>query len=182
MFRYAALVLCLLATAAAAQADTGGGTGFAEGRWRLQLSGMHGADSGDRIDRTGDRLFTANAEYEFPITRRQTLALRIYPALFYDAADSDNVWGAGGGLSWKIYSKAGEQRGVFAEAATAAIFHDETFAGNGGHIDFLSGLGIGYHFANDWHLSVKWEHISNAGLEEPNQGINLVGLAVGVTF
>jgi hypothetical protein len=42
--------------------------------------------------------------------------------------------------------------------------------------------GIGWRFASDWHAAVKYQHISNAGIERPNDGVNGFALTVGFTF
>ena len=163
----------MLALASPAQAD------FSEGQWRLELQGANGFDSGS-TDRSDDQLYGVNIEYEFPVLPRATLGLRLYPTLIYDGPDT--VWAGGGGLSFKAYQKKDEYRGFFFELNTAALYNSPEFVGNTSEVNFLSGGGVGYQFNNNWHVTAKLEHISNAGLGDRNQGINLFGLAFGVRF
>jgi hypothetical protein len=166
-----AALFCCLPAAAELQFD--------EGRWRLELSGGAGIHSGQQ-DRTGDQLYEVNIEYEFPATQHMTLGLRLYPSFIY--AGPETVWGAGAGLSAKIYQKPVEYRGVFVEAFGNAIGHSPQFEGNSSNFNFLIGAGLGYKFQNDWHVVLKYEHISNASIGDRNRGINTIGLGVGFTF
>ncbi|MCC6144253.1 MAG: acyloxyacyl hydrolase, partial [Candidatus Hydrogenedentes bacterium] len=160
----AAALACCLPAAADLQFD--------EGRWRLELSGGTGIHSGQR-DRTGDQLYEVNIEYEFPATQHMTLGLRLYPSFVY--AGPDTVWGAGAGLSAKLYQKP-DYHGLFVEAFGNGIGHTPRFEGNSSSFNFLIGAGLGYRFQNDWHVTLKYEHISNASIGDRNQGINTVGL------
>lgn len=171
---------------------------FAEGRWRLEVSGGTGIESGLE-PRSNDLLLQGSVEYEIPATKRVTLGLRLLPFLYDQKDDSerplskwlrdgdrpedgDTVAGGGFGITTRIYSRAKEYRGVYLEIAAAVIGHKGQIDGNSSNINFLSGAGVGYQFKNDWHAIVKYEHISNAGLGEHNRGTNTVSLGVGFSF
>jgi hypothetical protein len=50
-------------------------------------------------------------------------------------------------------------------------------------VNFTSGAALGTHFLGDsrnWSLEVRYMHISNAGLADPNPGINTVQVRVGI--
>lgn len=173
---------------------------FDEGNWRVELSTGLGIHSGSQ-DRSGDVLVTGTVEYEFPATQRTTLGLRLLPLLFYvqddnnhrdwlngddwdepHVGDGDTVFGAGAGLSFRVYAKPQTYRGLFFEVAGVAFGHTEKFNGNDSNFNFLTGGGIGYKFKNDFHTILKYEHISNAGIGSPNRGVNTIGLGFGYSF
>ncbi len=156
---------------------------FDEGRWRLELSGASGLYSGSE-NRRDDHLVTATAEYEFPVTKRTTLGLRLLPLFIYDQKESgeDTVWGAGAGLAFRVYQHANKQRGLFAEASANAIGHKNKFSANSSNLNFLESLGVGYQFKNNWHLSLRWQHISNASISSKNAGANSIALSAGISF
>jgi hypothetical protein len=162
--------------------DNGDQCGFKEGRWRVEVSGALGYDSGKR-DRQGDSVITGNIEYEWPVYARCTLGLRAYPLFVYNQDDSDpTVWGGGVGVVGRIYQKKDERRGFFVEGGVAVLGHDEHIRGNSSSINFLPEAGVGYQFKNDWHVTLQVQHISNAHLASDNAGANSVGLAVGFSF
>ncbi len=184
-----ALAFLALSTSAWAELD------FDAGKWRLELSGMGGVHSGS-TDRSGDTLITGTLDYEFPASGHTTLGLRLMPLLVYgqdgaeqcwlDDEDYDDyagstVWGAGLGLTGRVYAKR-DYRGLFVEGQANVLVHDDKIVGNSASVNFLTGVGLGYKFKCDWHLVVKYEHISNAGLGDENAGANLVGFGVGYTF
>lgn len=191
---FVATVAVLLSGNAAAELQ------FNEGHWRIELSTGLGIHSGSQ-DRSGDVLVTGTVEYEFPATPRTTLGLRLLPLLFYvqddanrrdwfnredwDASrvgDGDTVFGAGAGLSFRIYARKQSYRGLFFEVAGVALGHTDKFNGNDSHFNFLTGGGVGYKFKNDFHAILKYEHISNAGFGSPNRGVNTIGLGFGYSF
>ena len=166
---------------------------FDEGRWRLELSGWGATDTGGGSD---GWLTTGTVDYEFPATPHLTLGLRMMPLLVYGQDDvdgdwdclcrddhgGDTVWGAGAGLTLRLYQVPGEYRGLFGEIQTNVLAHDGHFNGNGSNVNFLSAIGIGYQFRNDWHATLKFGHISNAGLDDDNSGTNVLGLGIGYRF
>lgn len=186
------LLSIIALTASTAQAEAR----FQDGWWRAELFGAGGIDSG-RDDRTGELMINGSIEYEFPLAQRTTLGLRLLPLFVYtqdedndnkflginfDHDDDDTVWGGGAGLAFRFYSVKDEYRGFFGEIEGHVLGHANEFAGNGSNINFLTGVGLGYKFKNELSLVVKYNHISNAGLDEDNSGINTVGLGLGYNF
>lgn len=175
---------CVAALAIAAlAAPAAGEVKFEEGRWRLELSGGYGVDSGGER-RQDDLLLLGSLDYEFPVTRRTSLGLRLLPLFVYDQDEhgEDTVWGGGVGLACRIYQHAEEYRGFFGELAANALGHSGRFAGNDSNINFLSSAGLGYQFQSDWHVVLRYQHISNAGLGDENAGANAVVLGLGFSF
>lgn len=154
---------------------------FEEGRWRLELSGAYGIDSGSE-SREGDITALATAEYEFPASSKATLGLRLLPLFVYAEQDDDTVAGGGLGLAARLYEHAEEHRGLFGELTLNALLHSEQLAGNDSSLNFLTSVGVGYQFQSDWHVVLRFQHISNAGLGDDNAGANGIALGVGFSF
>lgn len=47
-------------------------------------------------------------------------------------------------------------------------------------IEFLSSLGLEWEFAENWRLSYRFAHLSNAGISDKNPGLNLHLFSIGV--
>lgn len=169
------------------------------GMWRLELNNDFGVHQGSR-DRSGDYSLNAVVEYEVPATSRTTLGLRLMPLFLYaqddnresnllerwfdddNYEDGDTVFGAGVGLSARIYQVKDEYRGLFGEVSVTALGHAGEFNGNNSNLNFMTALGVGYQFKSDWHVQVHYQHISNGSLGSRNSGANTLGIGIGYRF
>lgn len=194
MIRPAAYAFTVVALAAvllisgmpAAQADDGGSSGlfagFGEGRWRVEVGGASGFDSGKR-DRSEDSVITGNVEYEWPVFARCTLGLRAYPLFIYNQDNDDpTVWGGGVGVVGRIYQRKEERTGFFVEGGVAILGHANEIEDNSSNINFLPQAGVGYQWKSGWHTTIQVQHISNGSLASHNAGANSIGVAVGFRF
>jgi hypothetical protein len=160
---------------------------FKEGKWRTEFTGAAGLSTGELSDRGDDTYFSGSIEYQWPIHEHATLGIRSYPLLAYlqdrnDKKQSDTVYAYGGGLALRLYQKKNEQKGFFGEIGSSLMRNDPLYRDNASHLNFLSEVGIGYKFDSGKHIALKYQHISNAGMERPNAGINGIALSVGFTF
>lgn len=187
---FSLLLAALLTLASPASADEAGDRAMSwldasAGRWRLESAVMAGVHSGSR-SRKGDINVTASIEYEMPAWKRASFGIRFMPLFLYDEKrdddDSQTIYGAGLGLMTRIYSNAETRSGFFAEAGASLVGQSDKFEGNSGSANFLTELGVGYQWQAGWHVTVKAQHLSNAGLAEHNSGVNAVGMGVGFTF
>lgn len=169
--------------APAAVADEQKGLDWRNGKVRLELQGMAALRSGRR-SRSGDIGFHFAVEYEMPATPRLTFSARAIPFFYYDQDDSgeDTVTGAGLGVGIRVYQVREEYRGFFWELNTNLIGQSGEFEGNSGDYNFLLATGGGYKFKGPWHVSAKFQHISNAGLASHNSGINTITFGLGYSF
>ena len=149
---------------------------FGEGSWRLELSGLQMLEAED-----GDQYFSGSVEYEFPVTAHAKLGLRMLPLFLCHVPEP--MYGAGAGLVGRLYQNANDYDGLFGEVGATALWHSRDFDRNNSRVNFVTEAGIGYKFPDTpWHVTLKYEHISNGGIGGKNSGINAVGLAVGYTF
>ena len=158
------------------------GQGFSppDGRWRIELQGADVFHS-DKADREGNYFVTGSAEYEMPIRMHLTLGLRAYPLFYY--REPESVFGVAGGIDFRWYPTSESQDGFYAEAGTALLWQSRNFPGNSLRVNFLNELGIGYAFPDTpWSVSLKYQHISNAGLGSHNSGVNGLSMGVGYRF
>lgn len=52
----------------------------------------------------------------------------------------------------------------------------------GSPVLFRLGAALGYRLTDNWNLSVQYEHMSNAYIANPNEGMDNVGLRLGYRF
>lgn len=153
-----------------------------DGQNRLELHGMAGTKRGGK-SRSGDVTLMGSVEREFPLYKKLSVGLRAIPVFVYDedAHEGHTIFGAGGGISVRYYLDE-YGKGWFAEGQESIIVHSEKFLGNSTLINFMSELGGGYEFDNDWFVFARWHHISNGGMGRRNAGINGVGVGFGLRF
>lgn len=60
--------------------------------------------------------------------------------------------------------------------------HNHDHLDYGGHIQFTSGLGVGYRFADRWLVGYQYEHMSNSNLYDANPGGEFHTLLVSYFF
>jgi hypothetical protein len=100
-----------------------------------------------------------------PGASRHISAIGITPVFRYQSTDKKGFYaeaGIGAHLFSHLYDNDGKQE------STAFLFGDH--------------LGIGYVFSNRLDLGLKLQHFSNAGIKEPNDGVNFVVLKLGYRF
>jgi lipid A 3-O-deacylase len=88
---------------------------------------------------------------------------------------------------------ASENDAIYIEGTVGIAYHDGAidvrltpedaeWKSHGSYWLIRSGFGVGYRFNETYSLTATFSHISNANLEEPNQGSNDLGLRFGMRF
>lgn len=76
--------------------------------------------------------------------------------------------------------------GLYTEAGIGLHLLSDTYRNNdrvlSGNVQFGSHIGIGYVFKNNVDISFKFQHFSNAGLKQPNDGVNFAVLRISHAF
>ncbi len=153
---------------------------FDAGHWRLELQGA-GVLHSSKTDHAGDYFVSGSVEYESPWTDHVAFGIRAYPLFLYPRPQP--LYGAALGLVFRIYRNAAMDSGPYAEAGVSALWHSRDFSDNSSRLNFLNELGVGYKFeGKPWHIAVKYQHISNAGIAGKNAGVNAVSLGFGYSF
>jgi len=181
------LLIVIAGSAAAGSADLK--DLLSAGRVRVELTGAASIHAG-RTDRHGDGVFTGSIEYEVPVLERLSLGAKLIPVLIYrehrnddDRTSSKTVYGGGAGLAGRVYRVKNAWNGWFAEASGSVLWHSRYIEDNTSRVNFFLEGGIGYKFReNNWHVAVKFQHLSNGGITSHNAGFNGVAMAVGYTF
>jgi len=158
-------------------------TKWEDGRLRFEGQAWSGIRSGGR-SRTDDYGVAATVEKEFALGHKLSAGLRAIPLFFVsesDGLDGSDILGAGLGISIRYYFEE-VQDGLFVEFFESVIGQFDTFRGNSGRMNFMTEIGVGYEFENDWHIALKWRHISNAGFANRNAGVNAIGIGIGFSF
>ena len=95
-------------------------------------------------------------------------------------------YAAGGGLTLRYNFLAGRRVVPFVDGSFGVVHLDFDLQGQSDGVNFSSGAGAGVHWfvAERWSLSpeIRWQHISNAGLRSPNQGVNTVLFLLGTSY
>ncbi len=71
----------------------------------------------------------------------------------------------------------------YLELSGGTLFTNHQVPSGTSSINFTSGAATGAHILRDswnWSLELRYMHISNAGLEKPNPGINTVQVRLGI--
>lgn len=84
-----------------------------------------------------------------------------------------------------------ERDAIYVEGTIGGVWHngkldvsntplDTQWKSHGSRFLFRPGLALGYRFNDRWSLAASLNHISNANLAKPNQGMNDIGLLLGM--
>lgn len=65
-----------------------------------------------------------------------------------------------------------------------SLYSEDTFGDLdiGGHIHFTSSAGLNWQMCDDWAIEYRFQHTSNAGLEDDNPGVNMHAIAMSYSF
>ena len=160
---------------------------FNQGDWRFESLVGSGLSSADESDRGGDYYFAGSFEYEWPIYKsRRKVGLRLYPALIYyqdrnDEGKDNTVFAAAFGVLVRWYPDT-NYKGLYWEIGVSPLWNSRLFRRNASHWNALTEFGVGYKFDSNWHIALKFQHISNGQTRSPNEGVNAMALCLGYTF
>lgn len=160
---------------------------FNQGHWRFESLGGIGLSSSDESDRKGDYYFASSIGYEWPIYKsRREVGLRGYPILLYDQdrndkGESDTVYAASFGPVVRWYESK-IHKGGYLEIGVSLLWNSRLFRSNAARWNALTEFGVGYEFDSEWHVALKFQHISNGQTRSPNRGVNAVALCFGFAF
>ncbi len=84
-------------------------------------------------------------------------------------------------LKWNFATRG--QVVPYLELSGGTLFTTKDVPTGTGRVNFTSGLALGTHFlgqSRNWSVELRYMHISNAGLSDPNPGINTVQVRLGI--
>jgi hypothetical protein len=185
-WRAAALGVLLALPAAAGQAEEGDGSPGLGG-WLHELRAGVAAHDVDGLW-SGDRE-ESGADWSAEITLLRTgLVLPVgavrpnLGAALNDHGDTSKVYA---GALWEIESRIG----LFVATGVGAAVHDGYLDERkrdrkrlGSRVLFRIPLEIGYAFGAHHRLIFAFDHVSNASLADPNEGLDTVGVRYGYRF
>ena len=160
---------------------------FDEGNWRSESLLGYGLSSSGKSDRGGDYYFANSLEYEWPVYKsHRRVGLRGYPALIYfqdenNKDKNDTIYAAAFGVVVRWYRQL-NHKGLYCEIGVAPLWNSRLFRGNAAHWNALTEFGGGYKFDNNWHVALKFQHISNGRTRSPNYGVNALAFCLGYSF
>lgn len=100
------------------------------------------------------------------------------------AAGPDSLEQGGAIAHLRIVRRSGGVRPFVEAGLGVALFSDVSLGTKrfSTHLQFSEHFGLGVEFAGRWFAGWQFSHYSNAGIDEPNDGIDLNHLAVGMRF
>jgi len=150
-----------------------------QGRWRCEFTGVPVYPG--KHDRDGDFYFTGYIEREWMVTDHAAAGIHFYPLFVYH--DDGPFYGTAIGVDGRWYMDKATGTGWFLEAGESLLWTSDYFEGNSSRINFLSEVGVGYQCREtNWHVTLKFQHISNADTAAENDGVNGPALALGYRF
>ncbi len=179
--------LVLMLTSKAFSGDIGFFDDFEDGNWRSESLVGYGLNSSGKSDRGGDYYFATSLEYEWTVYKsHRRVGLRGYPALIYfqdenNKDKNDTIYAAAFGVVARWYRNL-SYKGLYCEIGVAPLWNSRLFRNNAAHWNALTEFGGGYKFDNNWHVALKFQHISNGRTRSPNYGVNALALALGYSF
>ncbi len=180
----AAILLLLCTSVAFAQARPEDGGHELE----FWAGGGHSVPGG----RSQTGVFNAGGRYGWILTRphgpgflkgRFEYAVDAVP-VFLVFQPGNTAYGAGVNplnLKW-LFATRGDVAPYF-ELSGGTLFTSHEVPPGTSTVNFTSGATLGMHFLGEernWSLEVRYMHISNAGLTNPNPGVNTVQVRVGI--
>lgn len=98
--------------------------------------------------------------------------------------DTQNLIGIGITPVFRFQSDS--QKGLYAEAGIGANYLSGAYDNNNRQLStnfqFGDHLAIGYVFQNNLDIGLKFQHFSNGGIKEPNDGVNFVQIRARYSF
>jgi hypothetical protein len=185
MKRWWSVVLTLLCMTASVCAQTRPEEGGHE--WQLWTGGGHSVSGG--TSDTG--VFSAGLRYGWVLTAphgpgflkgRFEYVVDAIP-LFLVFQPRNTAYGFGVnplGLKWNFATRGDVV--PYVELGGGTLFTTRQVPTGTAKINFTSGAAFGVHFLRErtWTAEVRYVHISNAGLESPNPGINTLQFRIGI--
>ena len=178
----AILLLCTSVAFAQARPEDGGR------ELEFWAGGGHSVPGG----RSQTGVFNAGGRYGWILTRphgpgflngRFEYAVDAVP-VFLIFQPGNTAYGAGVNplnLKW-LFATRGDVAPYF-ELTGGTLFTSHEVPPGTSTVNFTSGATVGVHFLGEernWSLEVRYMHISNAGLTNPNPGVNTVQVRVGI--
>jgi hypothetical protein len=131
----------------------------------------------DGVDINGEIVFCRSGIPVLAGTLRPNLGLSVN-----SQGDTSKLYG---GVLWEIKT----QSGVFVAAGLGAAAHngeldtdDEDKKSLGSRVLFRIPIEFGYQLDAHHSLSILFDHVSNAGLASPNEGLDTIGIRYGYVF
>jgi lipid A 3-O-deacylase len=185
MKRWWSVVATLLCMAAPMCAQTRPEEGGHE--WQLWTGGGHSVSGG--TSNTG--IFNAGLRYGWILTAphgpgflngRFEYAVDAIP-MFLVFQPRNTTYGFGVnplGLKWNFATRGDVV--PYVELGGGTLFTTNEVPTGTSKINFTSSAAFGVHFLREraWTAEVRYTHISNAGLESPNPGINTLQFRIGI--
>ncbi len=107
----------------------------------------------------------------------------VHLRLFRSFAGDDGFTGIVGGIGARWTGARGVLKNGYLELGTGLSLTDGISIDVNSQLNFVSFIGGGMYFSDDpsaTRVGIRWSHVSNAGVDPPNRGLNQFELVFGV--
>lgn len=182
---YAAILVTSLFAARASRAQAGPVEGEAE--YQVFASGGHGINGSqmdDGVANLGVRFGLILTAPHGPsiLKGRLEYALSVLPVYCVTLANGSACGGGVDPFAFKWILSTPKKVAPYFEIGGGTLFTNEKTPPGTSQINFTTGGALGLHFLQSKHnisAEVRFQHISNAGMTNPNPGINTIQLRIG---
>jgi hypothetical protein len=109
----------------------------------------------------------------------------VHIRVFHSFTDDEGFDGIVVGFGTRFHFTSGQLKNGYFELGSGVGLTDGVSTDVNSHFNFVSFLGAGFFFASEGNaprFGVRWVHVSNAGIEPPNRGLNQFEAVFGVRF
>ena len=150
----------------------------AKGSWRWEVEGswMNDFDSDNQLQGAwyASWFLIENFSFDFG------------PEVAWFSQGGGNTWGAGPAFMFRWHFLARETWSIYADAGVGMMFTGSNVPSAGSSVNFTPRIGVGASFevASNARIltGIRWAHISNANVDDNNDGRNSIQLYAGLSL
>lgn len=150
-------------------------------RPRLEIG--TGVRIGHNSNEADGTLISLILDFSKKTSEHSEVSIRTLPTFtYFQTKGEEDLFGFGVGIAYRVYFKESFVKSPYIELHEILSLHQNKFEGNDSNINFNSAITIGYQINDNWDLSLRFSHFSNAKLKENNDSTNLISLCTGYKF
>ncbi len=142
-----------------------------------------GVRVGQNSNEAEGTLISLILDFSKKISKHSEISIRTLPIFtYFQNKGEEDLFGFGVGIAYRIYFKECFVKSPYIELHEIAALHQNKFEDNDSNINFNSAIAIGYQINDNWDLTLRFSHFSNAKLKENNDSTNLISIHTGYKF
>lgn len=142
-----------------------------------------GVDAENRVDLISYELFgTVDLDWSWNLSDRLTLDLDIETALGGLSGEGETA--VYGRIAPVAELRMGDFPVTVVLSSGPSLYSEDTFDDYdiGGNFQFTSSIGLNWEFDDAWAVGYRFQHTSNADIDDPNPGLDMHTVSIAYTF